>query len=319
VRDTVTALLVVAMSGCGTSERGADNSAGSGNSGIGGAGIGGAGGAAGNATSGSGGATAGQGAAGAAAGKASACDSHSASLSWNGASPLTLTRTTGLNDAPDAVPPIYQFFFKLDADGFAVFRGEGEPLAAEATGTGAALLLMPTGAPEAGSWFYGAQGSTFMNGSARSELSMSGLGRLGACSDGDPVDGTVTVVADGIATGSSYHRSGTLDGTAVESADFSTFNVDEKTNVAVGYHDAMLIRYERDDPFAASGSLLHAFVLTPPGSPWGDAIFCAGLESSYDGLPNDRMVQTLTGFRRLSVEDVGGTNTFAGCTFAKSP
>lgn len=323
------AALVAAAIGCGTSKQATDNTGGTGNSGnaAGSANTGNAAGAAtgggsgsGGTTGGSGGAgTAGQGTAGAAAGMASACDSDSAALSWNGAAPLTLAHDGGLNDAPDAVPPIHQFFMRLGEDGFAVFRGAGEPLDGDESGTGAALLLMPTGAPEAGSWFYGAEGSTFTNGTVKSEIAMNGLGRLGSCSDGEATDGTVTVVKDGIAKGTNYNRSGTLDGTAIESADFSTFNVDDQTNPALGYHDGMLIRYERDDDGASSGSLLHAFVITPPGSPWGNAVFCAGVESSYEGAPNDRMVQTLTGFRRLSVEDKGGTDTFAGCTWAKSP
>jgi hypothetical protein len=281
---------------------------------VGKGGSNGTGGSAAGATGGSeGGGSAGAAGADSGGSMGSACEYRTAELSgtWN---EEPWQRSYAINAAYsyyDSNGPGWQHIALIDSDGFIALRGEGEsPRFDDMEHDVLAILLTPSSGPEASTWFCGNSAATYLSSQDNVDIDLGALGRLGACAEGVPVDGTI-VFCDGVAGNNEcmLERSGTLDGASYAALAFTPNPVGEGgSDMATGYPDSMLIRFKLASSWAEAGTVSDAFVITPDRS-----VYCAG-EGSTSSNSGTTLMVTLTDFRKIgSCVGVTGTNTARGC------
>lgn len=245
------------------------------------------------------------------AGRSSRCaGSAELSGSWDGSSYLRSYQVSAKSVHESG---FWLFFEHLDADGFLALRGDGEsPRRQGIERLASATLLTPSAGPDPLAWYCSNQ-ATFTDDDVEARVNIAGLGRLGTCAGGEPVAGEITVCDDN-ATGCSFTRSGSLDGTTVTSADWDSYGGTYLQDVSVAYPDGMIIRFFRENHFESSGALTNAFVITPPGPPFEGRIYCAGAGSMHSGALGEPQIHLLTNFTRVgSCGGVTGSNTASGC------
>jgi hypothetical protein len=139
---------------------------------------------------------------------------------------------------------------------------------------------------------------------------LANLGRLGACADGTPTSGQISIcdASQGFPEDCDFTLSGTLDGKTLTQENWDATQGTVLDTVGLTYPDGMVISYTRVNQFDPTGPDTGGFVITADGT-----IYCAGAASAHV-TSSTQTIDMLTDFTRLgSCAGISGADTAKGC------